>query len=134
MTRNDPILTVLSGIERDFSNLDIENWTTHFHVPCLLLANGTAIAVASESELVAYISPVVTRLRAAGFARTELMRSSSRILDDTNALACTLWRRLDRDEQEIERLAATYAFINTNGGWKIAMLMVHSAETKLSFA
>lgn len=52
-----------------------------------------------------------------------------KILSPTTALAAVEWIRRKGNDEELERLGATYAFFKSDGSWKIVMLTVHSPST-----
>ncbi len=131
MIDSNAIMAVLAGVERDFSRLDFDAWLSHFHANCLMMSPESVVTPCSASETAAVVQPLMERLRAQGFARSAMVECSVKLLSETTALAGTLWRRLNGEGDEIESLAATYAFLKDNGAWKITVLIVHPAETVL---
>ncbi len=131
MIDSNEIMAVLAGIEGDFSRLDFDAWLSHFHAHRLMMSPEFVVTPASASETAAVIQPLMERLRAQGYARSSMVECSVKLLSETTALAGTLWRRLNGEGDEIESLAATYAFLKDNGAWKITVLIVHPAETVL---
>ncbi len=131
MLDGNEIMAVLAGIERDFSKLDFDAWLSHFHANCLIMSPELVVTPTSASETAAIILPLMERLRAQSYARSSMVECTVKLLSETTALAGTLWRRLNGEGDEIESLAATYAFLKDNGAWKITVLIVHPAETVL---
>lgn len=87
------------------------------------------VAPSSEAEAAALLRPVVERLRARGYAESEMRRPSVHLLSPATALAGVEWVRRDRDGGEIERFGATYLLFRGEDGWKITALSVHPPET-----
>jgi len=125
----ESILHVLQGVEAAFSELDLPRWLSHFHSFYVLMAPQGVIAPSSDTEAATLLRPLIEGLRARGYARSELNRGTVKLLSTTTALAAVEWIRRKADEEEIERLAATYAFFKGGNGWKIVMVTVHPVET-----
>lgn len=119
------ILNVLRGVEGAFSDMDLPRWLSHFHSSYLIMAPQGVIAPASESEALALLRPHIDSLQAQGYARSELTRASVKLLSETTALASVLWIRRKADEEELERVGATYALFKNEQSWKIVMVTVH---------
>ncbi|MGH7563032.1 MAG: DUF6841 family protein [Gemmatimonadota bacterium] len=127
----ESILGVLKGVEAAFSELDLLRWLSHFHSSYLLMSPEGVIAPSSETEAATLLRPLTEELRARGYARSELNRATVKLLSTTTALAAVEWSRRKADGEEIERLAAIYAFFKGGNGWKIVMVTVHPPETFL---
>jgi hypothetical protein len=123
------ILVVLRDIEAAFSDGDLRRWLSLFHSPFLIMAPEGVIALSSDEEALALIRPQMENLRARGYARSELNRPTVKLLSPTTALAAVEWVRRKGNEEELERLGATYAFFKGDDGWKIVMVTVHSPST-----
>jgi hypothetical protein len=128
---HDPelILAVLRDVEAAFSDGDLRRWLSLFHSPYLIMAPEGVIAPSSDEEALALIRPQMENLRARGYVRSELNRPTVKLLSSTTALAAVEWVRRKGNEEELERLGATYAFFKADGSWKIVMLTVHSPST-----
>lgn len=120
------ILAVLRKVEVAFSDGDLERWLSLFHSPYLIMAPEGVIAPSSDEEALALIRPQTEDLRARGYTRSEMNRPTVKLLSPTTALAAVEWVRRKGNEEEFERLGATYAFFKGDDGWKIVMLTVHS--------
>lgn len=128
---NAAILDVLRGVEGAFSDMDLPRWLSHFHSSYLIMAPQGVIAPASESEALAILRPHIESLQARGYARSELDRATVKLLSETTALAAVQWIRRKADEEELERVGATYALFKSEDGWKIVMVTVHSPAALL---
>ena len=60
-------------------------------------------------------------------------RATVKLLSETTALAAVQWIRRKADEEELERVGATYALFKSEDGWKIVMVTVHSPAALLEF-
>jgi hypothetical protein len=119
------ILDVLRGVEGAFSDTDLPRWLSYFHSSYLIMAPQGVIAPASESEALALLRPHIDSLQARGYARSELNGATVKLLSKTTALAAVEWIRRKADEEELERVGATYALFKSDDGWKIVMVTVH---------
>lgn len=129
----DSILAVLRGVEAAFSDADLPRYLSFFHSSYLIMAPAGVIVPSSEDEALALLRPQIQKLQARGYARSELGRATVRILSATTALAAVEWIRRKANEEELERLGATYAFFKGEHGWKIVMVTVHPPATLVEF-
>lgn len=125
----DSILAVLRGVEAAFSDADLPRYLSFFHSSYLIMAPAGVIVPSSEDEALALLRSQIENLRARGYSRSELDRTTVKVLSATTALAAVEWIRHKADEEELERLGATYAFFKGEHGWKIVMVTVHSPAT-----
>lgn len=125
----DSVLAVLRGVEAAFSDADLPRYLSFFHSPFLIMAPAGVIAPSSEDEALTLLRPQLENLRARGYARSELNQATVKLLSATTALATVEWIRFKADNQELERLGATYAFFKNERGWKIAMVTVYPPTT-----
>lgn len=123
------ILAVLRNVEAAFSDGDLEQWLSLFHSPYLIMAPAGVVAPSSNEATLALIRPQMEALRARGYTRSELARPTVKLLSPTTALAAVEWIRWKGNEEELERIGATYAFFKADERWKIVMLTVHSPAT-----
>ena len=123
------ILAVLRDVETAFSDSDLRRWLSSFHSPYLIMASEGVISPSSDEVALALIRPQIEKLRARGYARSELKRPTVKLLIPTTALAAVEWIRRKGNEEELERLGATYAFFKGDDGWKIVMVTVHAPST-----
>jgi hypothetical protein len=61
-----------------------------------------------------------TRLRANGYAYTEVVDRAVRLYHRNGAAIEVIWSRRRADDTEIERLAVHFEVIRTQNGWRIA--------------
>lgn len=123
------ILAVLRDVEAAFSAGDLRRWLSLFHSPYLIMAPEGVLAPSSDEKALSLIRPQMENLRARGYARSELNRPTVKLLSPTTALAAVEWVRRKGNEEELERVGATYAFFKGDDGWRIVMVAVHPPAT-----
>jgi hypothetical protein len=108
--------------ERDTASL-----LDYYSVPLLITTDGGAFAPGSAEAVVAAVQPQIDAMRAAGFARSEILGASTTVLNSTSVLFTATISRQRADAQEVSRLTATYLVAGTAAGRRISVLAVHSA-------
>ena len=98
----------------------------YYGVPLLLTTDGGVFALTSGDQVVAAVQRQVEGMRAAGYARSEILSSEVTVLNATSALYRGTFSRQTSDGGEISRLAATYLVTVGATGRRISMLAVHS--------
>lgn len=92
----------------------------------LLLTTGTGFAaLTSDDQVVAAVEQQVAGMRAAQYARSEILDSETTILNATTALHRGTFSRQRADGSEIGRLTATYLVTDGPSGRRISALAVH---------
>lgn len=107
--------------ERDTGSL-----LEYYGVPLLLTTDDGFFAPTSGDQVVAALQQQVDGMRAAGYARTEILRSEATVLNSTSALYRGTFSRQRSDGGEISRLTATYLVTDGEAGRRISALVVHS--------
>ena len=85
----------------------------------------------THAALAATFTPAMEGLRTRGYARSELSMLRIKQLSATTTLASGIAVRYKADGQELERAGVTYLLHKTDRGWKIAVLVVHDADSAL---
>ena len=98
-----------------------------YGVPLLLTTDGGFFALTSEDQVVAAVQGQVDGMRAAGYARSEILGSEVTVLNSTSALYRGTISRQRSGCGEINRLTATYLVTDGATGRRISVLAVHSA-------
>lgn len=93
-------------------------------VPLLLSTDDRFAALTSDDQVKAVMQQQVDGLRAAGYARSEIMASSVTILNATSALYRGTISRQRSDREEISRVTATYLVTEGTVGRRISVLAV----------
>jgi len=103
---------------------DTRQLLEYFAVPLLLTTNETAGAITSEDEVVGAVGQQIERLRAAGYARTETLDSTTTMLNETTALHQAHFAWLRADDSEIARMGLAYVITHGVSGRRISALVV----------
>ena len=96
----------------------------YFGVPLLLTTDGGYFALASEEQVVAGLQPQVGQMRAAGYARSEILGAEITVLNATSALYQGKISRQRGDGSEISLLVATYLVTDGPAGRRFSALAV----------
>ena len=105
---------------------DASSLLAYYGVPLLLTTDDGFFALTSDDQVVAAMRQQVDGMRAAGYGRSELLRSEITVLNATSALyqGTYSWRR--SDDSEIRRPTLTYLVTDGPAGRRISVLTVHS--------
>jgi hypothetical protein len=98
----------------------------YYGVPLLITTDGGVAALTSSDQVVATLQPQVDGMRAAGYARTEILGAEVTVVNSTSALYRGTFSRQRSDGSEISRLTATYLVTDGAAGRRISVLAVHS--------
>ena len=98
----------------------------YYGVPLLLTTDGGFAALTSDDQVVAVLQQQLDGMRAAGYARTEILGSEVTIVNSASALYRGTFSRQGSDGGEISRLTATYLVTDGAAGRRISVLAVHS--------
>ena len=98
----------------------------YYGVPLLLTTDDGFFELTSDDQVVATVRQQVDGMRAAGYARSEILGSEVTVLNSTSALYRGTVSRQRSDGSEISRLTATYLVTDGAAGRRISVLAVHS--------
>jgi hypothetical protein len=99
----------------------------YYGVPLLFTTDDGLFALTSDDQVVAAVQQQVDGMRAAGYARSEILDSHVTVLNSMSALYRGTFSRQDSGGGEISRLTATYLVTDGPAGRRISALAVHSA-------
>ena len=99
----------------------------YFGVPLLLTTDGGYVALTSEEQVVAGLQPQIGQMRAAGYARSEILGAEITVLNATSALYQGKISRQRGDGSEISLLVATYLVTDGPAGRRFSALAVQSS-------
>jgi len=99
----------------------------YYGVPLLLTTGDAFFALTSDDQVIAVLQQQVVALRAAGYARSEILDSDVTVLNARSALYRGTFSRRTTGGGEINRLTATYLVTDGATGRRISVLAVHSA-------
>ena len=99
----------------------------YYGVPLLLTTDGGFFALTSDDQVVAAVQGQVDGMRAASYARSEILGSKVTVVNSTSALYRGTISRQRSDGSEINQLTATYLVTDGGAGRRISVLAVHSS-------
>jgi len=105
---------------------DTASLLAYYGVPLLLTTDGGFVALSSDDQVVAVMQQQVEGMRAASYARSEILGSEVTVLNSTSALYRGTFSRQRSDGGEISRLTATYLVTDGAAGRRISVLAVHT--------
>jgi hypothetical protein len=98
----------------------------YYGVPLLLTTDGGFFALTSDDQVVAAVQPQLDGMRAAGYARSEILDSEVTVVNSTSALYRGAFSYRRSDGGEIRRVSVTYLVTDGAAGRRISALAVHS--------
>jgi hypothetical protein len=104
----------------------IDSLLDYYGVPLLLTTDGGFFPLMSADQVVAAVQPQIDGMRAAGYARTEMLTAEITALNATSALYRGAFSYHRSDGAEIRRVTLTYVVTDGAGGRRISALAVHS--------
>jgi hypothetical protein len=99
----------------------------YYGVPLLLTTDEGFFALTNNDQVVTVVRQQVDGMRAAAYARSEILGSEVTVLNSTSALYRGTFSRQRSDGGEISRLTATYFVTDAPVGRRISALAVHSS-------
>jgi hypothetical protein len=106
---------------------DTATLLAYYGVPLLLTTDVGFFALTSGDQVVAAVRQQVEGMRAADYARSEILSSEVTVLNSKSALYQGTFSRQKSDGGEISRLTATYLVTDGPAGRRICVLAVHTA-------
>ncbi len=110
-----------------FSTLDLESIAPFFNEPCLFISPQGVIATPTHGAVKETFKAIAEGLRAKGYGRSELMNLDVKSMSAATVLAGGIAVRYKADGSELERVGVTYILQRSNGGWLIAVTVIHDA-------
>ena len=105
---------------------DAVSLLAYYGVPLLISTDDGFLALTNAEQVVAALRPQVDGMRAAGYARSEILSSEVTVLNASSALYRGTFSRRSRGGGEISQLRATYLVTAGAAGRRISVLAVHS--------
>ena len=132
MAREEEAITqTFTNYIQTFQTLDPHATLSCFHVPCMFIPAQGVRVLATTADVEALLVQVMEGLKARSYARSELMDFHVKQMSGNTALVSVSRVRYATDGRELERLGETYTLRKTEGGWKIAVAMIHDPDTVL---
>ena len=105
-----------------FGRGDLSAIGQHCNVPFVRISPQGVKVCPTMSEIEAGYAGVLVDLRARGYSHSTWSELHIKLLDQTTALASTVFVRHKTDGSELETIGATYVLRKTEGEWKIVVL------------
>ena len=132
MAREEEAITqTFTKYIQTFQTLGPHATLPYFHVPCMFIPPQGVRVLATAADVEALLTQVMEGLKARSYARSELTDLHVHQMSENTALVSVSRVRYKSDGQELERLGETYTLRRTEGGWKIAVAMIHDPDTIL---
>jgi ketosteroid isomerase-like protein len=130
MAREEEAITqTFSNYIQMFQTLDPNAALPYFHVPCMFIPPQGVRVLATAADVESLLIQVMEGLKARSYARSALMDLHIKQMSGSTALVSVSRVRYATDGRELERLGETYTLRKTEGGWKIAVAMIHDPDT-----
>jgi ketosteroid isomerase-like protein len=114
-----------------FQTLDPHATIPYFHVPCMFIPPQGVRVLATAAEVEALFTQVMEDLKSRSYARSALLNLHVNQMSDNTALVTVSRARYATDGRELERFGETYTLRRIEGGWKIAVAMIHDPDIVL---
>jgi ketosteroid isomerase-like protein len=130
MVREEAAITqTFANYIQTFQTLDPHATLPYFHLPCMFIPPQGVRVLATAADVEALLSQVMEGLKARSYARSALMDLHVKQMSGNTALVSVSRIRYATDGRELEGLGETYTLRKTEGGWKIAVAMIHDPDT-----
>jgi ketosteroid isomerase-like protein len=130
MVREEAAITqTFANYIQTFQRLDPHATLPYFHLPCMFIPPQGVRVLATAADVEALLTEVMEGLKARSYARSELMDLRVKQMSGNTALVSVSRVRYAADGQELEQSGETYTLRRTEGGWKIAVAMIHDSDT-----
>ena len=121
--------TAVDHAFRDYNDAfvrgDLSAIGQHYNAPFVFISSEGVKVLPTMSEIEAFYGGVLRDLRERGYSHSTRSELHVKLLDQTTALASTVFVRHKTDGSELETIGVTYVLRKTEGEWKIAVLTRH---------
>jgi len=132
MAREEEAITqTFTNYTQTFQALDPRAVLPYFHFPCMFIPPQGVRVLATAADVEALLTQVMESLKARSYARSELTELDVKQMSGNTALVSVSRIRYATDGRELERVGETYTLRRTEGGWKIAVAMIHDPDSVL---
>jgi hypothetical protein len=125
MSEEQDVRAVIESIGKTFSELDVDQWLSHFNPAHTLVYHDTVFVAKSLGGTKHAFAPEIRRLKESGFRRSALVLCNVKLIGSKLAIAATCWRRLGENDKLLEKLGITYTLLKTPSGWKVVVVVAH---------
>jgi ketosteroid isomerase-like protein len=127
----DAIHQVVSGYFDAFAR-DPAAAATFYGEPTLFVLPSEVLALATRSDVEAFLAKLLESLKSLGYSRTKLDVPRVKMLSSTTALYSTVAIRLKTDGTELQRAGFTYLLHKGGAGWKINEVIATDVDKLIS--
>jgi len=132
MAREEEAITqTFTNYSQTFQTLDPHATLPYFHVPCMFIPPQGVRVLATAADVESLLTQLMEGLKARSYARSELMDLHVKQMSGNTGLVSVSRVRYATDGRELEPFGETYTLRRTEGGWKIAVAMIHDPDTIL---
>jgi hypothetical protein len=105
---------------------DTASLLAYYGVPLLITTDTGIFTLTGDDEVVAAVQPQINGMRAAGYARSEVLGCEITVVNSTSAIVRGTFAYHRNDGDEISRVSLTYLVTDGAAGRRICVLAVHS--------
>lgn len=127
----ETVLHVFNEYVQAFQKLRAPAVASYLHLPCMFIASQGVVVMSNATEVECCLDKMMERLKARGYARSELTDVEAIPLSGNIVLVSVSRARYKTDGSQLERLGETYTFRKTDNGWKIVTATVHDPDVIL---
>lgn len=125
------IAAVFDQVAARFGSADLATLRALYHLPCTAILGQGPQVLLDSAAFDRFFGSVLQRLRAQGFHHSAYRDLAVKTLAPSLALASMHWTRYRTDGSVLEILGATYTLIETDGVWRMAVLISHGPASVL---
>jgi uncharacterized protein (TIGR02246 family) len=126
VTDHREVATFFERYAATFNALDPEAVTTFYHVPCMMIQPGSAVALGSREAVLANMTALVELYRAQGYQRASFADLRAGSLGPTLVLVTVAWTIHHRDGAS-PVFRNTYELAEIDGQWRIVVSTTHES-------
>jgi ketosteroid isomerase-like protein len=135
MSRDEEAITrMFNDYGETFQALEPRSAASYCDVPCMIITPQGARVMTHAAEVESLFAAMMSALKSRGYARSEITEMRVSQMSDHTALVSVNRVRYRADGRELERLGETYTLSKVDGGWKIAVAVVHDPDAILALA
>ncbi len=127
MTDETAVRNTLDEYYRAFSTLSVQAILPYLNERAILVGPLGVFPLAAPSAIEPIFGPVMEKLRARGYSRSELDAQEVRMLGTNSAFVTGIAVRYGSDGEELERAGISYLLRKTDDAWKIVVMVLHDA-------
>lgn len=117
-----------------YNNFDGKAAAAHYHEKVSVTGIGNILRDNTNQDMQNLLGAFLQRVKAQGVAKFEWETLQVSMLGENTAMASNIAARYKKDGSLHDRAAATFIAQNTEGGWKIFSLHIHSTEHVLNIS